>query len=335
MVETTCSQRREGSFSWALYKGWRLFGGRPWESGCHGFGDYGRMVLGLQSVSLVRLVHVYSGIRQYREFNGNGRRKVAAGRQTDENVVDKEDLAVGFVRLGVRPLSVGATVSRLGKLRSRSRKRVLQRVLGGPRSSHEKRQLHRVLVRVRTRYSGVGDQHQLRIDSTDFEKSPEESRFARKTGGKDHENGRSDDSCLFARLVPVRSSGDRRSVFRRKTFGVRGRASGSAGQVLHLLQPHHLRGPEQPVPSFPEEDIRDTEIEDHGAGESEHGPHRPEQAGGEKLREEATNHRHRRRSKSRGNRRPFGPSTRPFSTEKIQYIRWTALERRWCSFFAP
>ncbi|XP_076172559.1 rhodopsin isoform X1 [Ptiloglossa arizonensis] len=120
-----------------------------------------------------------------------------------------------------------------------------------------------------------------------------------------------------------------------KTFGVRGRASGSAGQVLHLLQPHHLRGPEQPVPSFPEEDIRDTEIEDHGAGESEHGPHRPEQAGGEKLREEATNHRHRRRSKSRGNRRPFGPSTRPFSTEKIQYIRWTALERRWCSFFAP
>ncbi|XP_076656247.1 uncharacterized protein LOC143360927 isoform X2 [Halictus rubicundus] len=109
-------------------------------------------------------------------------------------------------------------------------------------------------------------------------------RCTRKTGSEDHEDGRVDDHGLPARLVALRGVGSRRSVFRREAVSVGSRAASSASEVLYLLQPDHLRGPKQPIPTVSEEDIRRTEHEDHDAGQPKHGVDRPEQTGSAKLR---------------------------------------------------
>lgn len=69
-----------------------------------------------------------------------------------------------------------AAIVRLGKLRAGGRERILQRVLGGPRSRHQQRDLYRISLRVRPDRPSFDHRFQLRGNRTDLEESAQKGR---------------------------------------------------------------------------------------------------------------------------------------------------------------
>lgn len=69
-----------------------------------------------------------------------------------------------------------AAIVRLGKLRAGGGQRILQRVLGGPRSRNQERGLYRIPVRARPDRPSFHHRFQLRGNHTDLEESAQEGR---------------------------------------------------------------------------------------------------------------------------------------------------------------
>lgn len=69
-----------------------------------------------------------------------------------------------------------AAIVRLGKLRAGGGERILQRVLGGPRSRDQERGLYRIPVRARPDRPSFHHRFQLRGNHTDLEESAQEGR---------------------------------------------------------------------------------------------------------------------------------------------------------------
>lgn len=65
----------------------------------------------------------------------------------------------------------------MGKLRAGGGERVLQRVLGAPRSRNQERDLYRIPLRLRPDRPSFDDRFQLRGNHTDLEESAQEGRL--------------------------------------------------------------------------------------------------------------------------------------------------------------
>lgn len=70
-----------------------------------------------------------------------------------------------------------AAIVRMGKLRAGGGERVLQRVLGAPRSRNQERDLYRIPLRLRPDRPSFDDRFQLRGNHTDLEESAQEGRL--------------------------------------------------------------------------------------------------------------------------------------------------------------
>lgn len=116
-----------------------------------------------------------------------------------------------------------AAIVRMGKLRAGGGERVLQRVLGAPRSRNQERDLYRIPLRLRPDRPSFDDRFQLRGNHTDLEESAQEGRldfFFFQSSSRDGdflaESVISSISCCVAKSSPFNFKKNSNSLLEKK-----------------------------------------------------------------------------------------------------------------------